>query len=145
MTTVDTMELRARLLAELRDSPHPLSTTELAAQIPWKVERSEDNCVLLCNRRTPNPDVRVVECHRSWHLVAYRRTAHGYTGIYRHLRSLERQGLVRRTLREGRKRVRWVYTGSDRPAPTAQNHGTTGRDSENVADSCSNAIDTQEF
>ena len=51
MTTADTMRLRDRLLAELRESPHPISTTELAARMPWKVERSEDSCALLCNPR----------------------------------------------------------------------------------------------
>jgi hypothetical protein len=116
MTTADTMRLRDRLLAELRASPQPISTADLAARMPWKVERCGDNCALLCHRRKPNPDVEVLECHRSWHVVQYRRTAHGYTGIYRHLRSLERQGLIRRSAREGRKRVLWVYSGGDQLA-----------------------------
>lgn len=125
MTTADTMRLRDRLLAELRESPRPLATTELAARMPWKVERSEDSCALLCHRTAPNPDVDVLECHRSWHLVQYRRAAHGYTGIYRHMRSLERRDLVRRTLHAGRKRVCWVYSGPDRPVT----HAVTARDS----------------
>jgi hypothetical protein len=113
MTTADTLRLRDRLLAELRESPHPVSTAELAARMPWKVERSEEGCALVCHRAKPNSGVEVVECHRSWHVVQYRRTAHGYTGIYRHLRSMERQGLIRRALRQGRKRVCWTYIGSD--------------------------------
>ena len=73
--------------------------------------------------------MEVVECHRSWHVVQYRRTAHGYTGIYRHLRSLQQRGLVRRTLRDGRKRVCWVYVGSDQlgPAPEGHKRGRAGR------------------
>jgi hypothetical protein len=113
MTTADTLQLRERLLVELRTSPQPVSTTDLAARLPWRVERSEDSCALLCAPGRPRGDVKVVECHRGWHVVQYRRTAHGYTGIYRHLRSLEQQGLVRRTLLDGRKRVCWVYAGAD--------------------------------
>jgi hypothetical protein len=127
MTTADTMRLRDRLLAELRTSPQPISTADLAARMPWKVERCEDNCALLCHRRKPNPDVEVLECHRSWHVVQYRRTAHGYTGIYRHLRSLERQGLIRRSAREGRKRVLWVYSGADQLATAMPNRSADDR------------------
>jgi hypothetical protein len=120
MTTADTMRLREQLLAELRESGRPLSTSELAERMPWKVERRDEGCGALCRRTTPNPDVKVVACHSSWHVVAYRRSAHGYTGIYRHLRSLERHGLARRALRDGRKRVSWVYTGADRPTAPAR-------------------------
>jgi hypothetical protein len=127
MTTADTMRLRERLLAELRASAHPVSTSELASRMPWKVERSDDGCALLCSRRPPNPDIEVVECHGSWHVLAYRRSAHGYTGIYRHLRSLERQGLVRRTLREGRKRVCWVYMGSDQLGAVDRDRHKSGK------------------
>jgi hypothetical protein len=118
MTTADTLQLRENLLAELRDSTSPRSTADLAAAMPWKVERSYDPCEQLCHRA--GPGVEVLECHRSWHLVQYRRAAHGYTGIYRHLRSLESQGLVRRTLREGRKRVCWTYIGDAQGHPQRQ-------------------------
>lgn len=113
MTTTDTLHLREQLLSELRRSRRPISTADLAARMPWKVERSEDNCAVLCNRAKPIAGMEVVECHKDWHIVQYRRTAHGYTGIYRHLRSLERHGLVRRALRDGRKRVCWIYTGAE--------------------------------
>ncbi|GAB7145538.1 hypothetical protein [Mycobacterium riyadhense] len=116
MTTADTLQLREQLLATLRRSPRPVSTTELAARMPWKVERSEYNCTVLRNPSRPIAGMEVVECHRDWHVVQYRRTAHGYTGIYRHLRSLEQQGLVRRALRQGRKRVCWVCVDADRPS-----------------------------
>lgn len=112
MTTTDTLQLRERLLSELRQSRSPISTADLASRMPWKVERSEDNCAVLCNRSRPISGMEVVECHKDWHVVQYHRTAHGYTGIYRHLRSLEQRGLVRRALRDGRKRVCWVYTGA---------------------------------
>lgn len=117
MTTTDTLQLREWVLNELRRSLHPISTADLAARMPWKVETSEDTCEVLCNPRRPVSGMEVVECHGDWHVVHYQRKAHGYTGIYRHLRSLEQQGLVRRTLRDGRKRVCWVYTGADQ-APT---------------------------
>jgi hypothetical protein len=117
MTTADTLRLRDRLLAELRDSSRPVATAELAARMPWKIERTEEPCAVLCNSSRSNGDVEVVECHGSWHVVRYRRATHGYTGIYRHLRSLEQRGLIRRALRDGRKRVCWVYVGSDQLAP----------------------------
>lgn len=113
MTTADTLQLRESLLAELRESAAPVSTAALAAAMPWKVERSHDVCEQLCHRAGGSPGVQVLECHRSWHLVQYRRATHGYTGIYRHLRSLESQGLVRRTIRDGRKQVCWIYIRSD--------------------------------
>lgn len=120
MTTADTMRLRERLLDELRGSTAAISTADLAAAMPWKVERSHDSCEQLCHRADGARWVEVLECHRSWHLVQYRRATHGYTGIYRHLRSLESQGLVRRTIRDGRKRVCWTYAGHD-SAPSVGN------------------------
>lgn len=112
MTKADTLMLRERLLAELRTSSRPLSTQELAHRMPWKTERSGGSCdVLRCHAPRSGDGMQVVECHRSWHVVQYRRTAQGFTGIYRHLRSLEAAGQVRRALRQGRRRVLWVYTG----------------------------------
>lgn len=109
MTTADTLELRESLLKELRRSPVPLSTAELAQRMPWKVERSHVSCAQLCDLKRLGPGIRIVECHTDWHVVEYRRTTHGYTGVYRHLRSLEGHGLIRRTIRDGRKRVCWTY------------------------------------
>ncbi|QIV79906.1 hypothetical protein [Mycolicibacterium frederiksbergense] len=108
MTTADTISLRETLLEELRRSSIPLSTAELAQRMPWKVERSHVPCAQLCHLKRLGPGIRIVECHVDWHLVAYRRTTHGYTGVYRHLRSLEGHGLLRRTIRDGRKRVCWT-------------------------------------
>lgn len=108
MTTADTVQLRETLLAELRRSPAPLSTAELAQRMPWKVERTHVPCAQLCHLKRLGPGIRIVECHTDWHLVEYRRTTHGYTGVYRHLRSLEGHGLIRRTIRDGRKRVFWT-------------------------------------
>lgn len=130
MTTADTLQLRERLLDALRDSAGPVSTTDLAARMPWKVERSDDGCAVLHNPGRPVAGVEVVECHRDWHIVQYRRSAHGYTGIYRHLRSLEQQGLVRRTLRYGRKRVCWVYVGSDQQLAVEQHSTSRQRQSD---------------
>lgn len=113
MTSADTLMLRASLLAELRASPRPLSTEELAQRMPWKTVRSEDICeVLLCSSGTAREGIRILECHRVWHIVAYPRTAQGFNGIYRHLRSLEARGEVRRAIREGKRRVLWTYTGA---------------------------------
>lgn len=114
------MRLREKLLAELRTSSRALSTSELAGRMPWKLERSDGACSALCTGGATNSDVKIVECHSNWHVLAYRRSAHGYTGIYRHLRSLERQVLIRRALHGGRKRVSWVYIGPDRLAAKAQ-------------------------
>ena len=108
MTTADTIALRENLLAELRRSPTPLSTAELAQRMFWKEERSHMPCAQLCDLKRLGPGITIVECHTDWHLVAYRRTTHGYTGVYRHLRSLEVHGLIRRTIRDGRKRVCWT-------------------------------------
>jgi hypothetical protein len=120
LTTADTVHLRESLLAELRRSPVPLSTAELAQRMPWKVERSHVPCAQLCHLKRLGPGIRIVECHTDWHVVAYRRTTHGYTGVYRHLRSLEGHGLIRRTIRDGRKRVCWTYVEpAEQPAPAA--------------------------
>lgn len=108
MTTADTIALREGLLAELHRSPVPLSTAELAQRMPWKTERTQAPCAQLCDLKRLGPGIRVVECHTDWHIVAYRRTTHGYTGIYRHLRSLEAHGLISRAIRDGRKRVCWT-------------------------------------
>lgn len=123
MTTADTIVLRDHLLDELRRSPMPLSTAELAQRMPWKVETSHVPCAQLCHLKKLGPGIKVVECHSEWHLVAYRRTTHGYTGIYRHLRSLEDHGRIRRTIRDGRKRVCWTYV--EPTAPTAAAPGYT--------------------
>lgn len=125
MTTADTMLLRDKLIAELQGSATALATADLAARMPGKVEHSNDSCDQLCHRSIRGSGVKVLECHRSWHLVEYRRATHGYTGIYRHLRALEVQGLIRRTVRDGRKRVYWIHTGPD-VAAAPHNHTGDG-------------------
>ena len=110
MATPDTIALREELLACLRAAREPLSTSDLAALMPWRVERTHDNCALLCDRKRPSRLVKVLECHRDWHLVQYRRTAQGYAGIYPHLCQLERLGKITRTCRSGRKGVFWAAT-----------------------------------
>ncbi|MFL0286865.1 hypothetical protein ACJH6J_23860 [Mycobacterium sp. SMC-18] len=126
MTTADTLLLRDKLIAELCASPVALATAELAARMPGKVERSNDSCAQLCHRSTLGPGLKVLECHRSWHLVEYRRATHGYTGIYRHLRALEAQGLIQRTVRENRKGVYWIYNGPDVVAASPSHTGDGG-------------------
>ncbi len=111
MTSADTLMLRRRLLQELRDCPHPVSTEQLAQRMPWKTVRSDDSCAVLQCSSSPREGIRILECHRSWHVVQYPRTASGFNGIYRHLRSLEAQGQVRRAIREGKRKVLWAYTG----------------------------------
>ncbi len=69
MTTADTLLLRDQLIAELCASPVALATAELAARMPGKVERSNDSCAQLCHRSTLGPGLKVLECHRSWHLA----------------------------------------------------------------------------
>lgn len=113
MTTADTIMLRERLVSELRDADAPLSTDELAARMPWKVEITSTPCELLCQARELPAGLRIRECHRSWHVVEYQRTTQGFAGIYRHLRSLERQGLIRRHKVAGLRRVFWIYQVGD--------------------------------
>ncbi|MBN3458485.1 hypothetical protein JNN96_31085 [Mycobacterium sp. DSM 3803] len=113
MTTADTIMLRERLVRELRDADAPLSTDELAARMPWKVEITSTPCELLCQARELPAGLRIRECHRSWHVVEYQRTTQGFAGIYRHLRSLERQGLIRRHKVAGLRRVFWIYQVGD--------------------------------
>lgn len=112
MATPDTIALREQLLACLRSAREPVSTSELAALMPWRVERTHDNCALLCDRDRPSRSVKVLECHLDWHLVQYRRTAQGYAGIYPHLCQLERLGKIARTCRSGRKGVFWILTAA---------------------------------
>ena len=82
--------------------------------MPPKAERTrQGDCEWWC-RADPTAGVRVLECHRSWHVVEYRRTAQGFTGIYRHLRALERRGLARCWRIEGDRRVFWMGTGDAR-------------------------------
>lgn len=125
MTTADTIMLRDKLVSELRDAAAPLSTDELAARMPWKVEITATPCELLCQARELPPGLRIRECHQTWHVVEYQRSAQGFAGIYRHLRSLERQGLIRRYHVAGGRRVFWIYQGRDQNPHSPAGHAVT--------------------
>jgi hypothetical protein len=105
--------LTGLLLRVLRDRGRPMFTDELADLMPWKPERmSQGGCEWWCESVLP-ASVRMLECHGSWHLIAYRRRPQGFSGIYRHLRALERRGLVRRVHRDGTRRVYWSARGDE--------------------------------
>jgi hypothetical protein len=108
VTTTDTFMLVRQLLHVLREHDRPMSTQELAALMPWKIEKTGDGgCEWWCHDGQ-RAGLRVLECHETWHLVAYERTSQGFTGIYRHLRSLERRGLIRRHQASSRRGMLWV-------------------------------------
>lgn len=134
MATPDTIALREQLLACLRSACEPLSTSELAARMPWRVEPAHENCSLHCDWKWPRRSMRVLECHGDWHLVAYRRTAQGYAGIYPHLCQLERMGKITRTCGSGRKGVFWTATS---PLDTTAESTTDGEDDPAEAVACS--------
>ncbi|MBV8348438.1 MAG: hypothetical protein JOZ49_13150 [Mycolicibacterium sp.] len=109
--------LTDRLLRVLREAARPMSTAELTELLPWKHERiGQGGCQWRCDRHLRD-GVRMLECHGSWHLIAFKRTAHGFNGIYRNLRALEDRGLVRRDRSDPSRRVHWRYCADDgRPA-----------------------------
>ena len=109
MTRAETYELRAQLLELLREAGHPISSATLAGMLPWHTERLDLGCELVClpPRRTRN--LEVVECHGNWHVVRRPRSSQDSgAGIYRHLRSLAREGMVR-AINLGPRRVEWEY------------------------------------
>jgi hypothetical protein len=112
LTTADTLLLGGKLLDALRRADRPLSTDELALRMPWKIHRADQgDCAWWCRRRDLPARIHVLECHETWHVVAFQRTSQGFTGIYRHLRSLERRGLIQRCRVDGDRRVFWcVHT-----------------------------------
>lgn len=120
MTIGDSLILTRRPLAVLRESDRPMPTDELAELMPCKVERTrQGGCEWWCGAETP-AGVRVRECHRSWHLVEYQRTSHGFTGIYCHLCALEGRGLAHRCRVEGDRRVFWACRGDDNSSRDGQ-------------------------
>lgn len=124
MSTHDTVMLTDRLLSVLRETGRPMSTTELAELMPWKHERTaHGGCQWWCDKDLRD-GVRMLECHGGWHLIAFKRTAHGLNGIYRHLRALEQRGLVRRDGSDGGRRVYWSYCADDGHPPAV---GTLNR------------------
>lgn len=118
MTNAETIWLREQLVHLLRNSDKPISSATLAAQLPWRDERLDVSCQLLCHAPSRVVDLTIVECHQSWHLVRRPRSSQdGSTGIYRHLRSLARSGVIRRICL-GARRVEWEYvaeSGRDWP------------------------------
>ncbi|MCH9736836.1 MAG: hypothetical protein K0U78_20170 [Actinomycetia bacterium] len=119
MTRAETLWLRGQLVKLLEAAQGPVSSAALAAQLPWPTERLEVGCLLLCRAPRRVADLVVVECHQSWHLVRRPRSSQdASTGIYRHLRSLARTGVIRRIC-VGARRVEWEYVveSSGRDAP----------------------------
>jgi hypothetical protein len=97
MTTADTMMIRAELLGALRASNRAMSTSELARMMPWRCDRLAIPCALLCDAPVKSRKLRVLECHRDWHVVEVPRTAQdGPTGVYRHLTSMARTQVIQR-------------------------------------------------
>ncbi len=97
MTTADTMMIRAELLAALRAANRAMTTSELAQMMPWRADTLPIPCALLCHAPLQSRKVRVLECHRDWHVVEVPRTAQdGPTGVYRHLTSMARTQVIRR-------------------------------------------------
>lgn len=108
MTTTHTKMLREALMVALRNSSLPLSTDDVAALMPWTIERREEDCRTWCQRDWPDANKyrRVVECHTAWHLVEF---AHTSSQVYRHLRALEKAGRIeRRRGFDGDRRVLWA-------------------------------------
>lgn len=113
MTNAETIWLRGQLVTLLREAEGPVSSAALAAQLPWPTERLDVSCLLLCQAPRRSVDLVVLECHQSWHLVARPRSSQdATTGIYRHLRSLARSGVIRRICL-GARRVEWEYVGDN--------------------------------
>lgn len=109
MTTADTFEVRDQLIAVLREASAPMSTADLAKVLPWQVHRLELGCDLVCWAPITPANLVIVECHGDWHVVSRPRSAQdARTGIYRHLRSLARTGVVR-AISKGPRRVEWTF------------------------------------
>ena len=84
-----------------------MTTSELAQMMPWRPAPLSIPCALLCDAPLNSRKLRVLECHRNWHIVEEARTAQdGPTGVYRHLVSLARKQLIRR-IQVGPRVVRW--------------------------------------
>ncbi|HNM85236.1 MAG TPA: hypothetical protein PLH92_14315 [Mycobacterium sp.] len=112
MTTADTMMIRAELLGALRASNRAMSTSELARMMPWRCDRLAIPCALLCDAPPHSRKLRVLECHRDWHVVAVPRTAQdGPTGVYRHLVSMARAQVIQR-IRVSPRVVHWQVVAS---------------------------------
>jgi len=109
VTRAETYQLRAQLLELLREAGHPINSAALARMLPWHTERLDLGCELVCLAPRHNRDLEVVECHGNWHVVRRPRSSQDSgAGIYRHLRSLAREGLVR-AIKQGPRRVEWEY------------------------------------
>lgn len=109
MTRAETYHLRAQLLELLRDAEHPISSAALARMLPWHTERLDLGCALVCLAPRRSSTLEVVECHGDWHVVRRPRSSQDSgAGIYRHLRSLAREGVVR-AISLGPRRVEWEY------------------------------------
>lgn len=87
--------LRDQIIAALKAAyPRPLTTIDLAEQLPPIVVKIRDDCRgFFCGEPPPPepPVVELLECHKTWHLVRRRRKA---SDIHRHLVALARSGHV---------------------------------------------------
>ncbi len=109
MTRAETYQLRAQLLELLREAGQPVSSAALARMLPWHTERLDLGCELVCLAPRRTGTLEVVECHGTWHLVRRPRSSQDSgAGIYRHLRSLAGEGVVR-AIGLGPRRVEWEY------------------------------------
>jgi len=111
VTTADTLAVREQLVAVLRAADRPMTSAELAGVLPWQTHRLDVGCELVCHAPRRPAAMRVVECHRSWHPVSRPRSSQdSRTGIYRHLRSLAREGIIR-SIPLGPRKVQWEFVG----------------------------------
>lgn len=92
--------LRDQIVAALKAAyPVPLTTVELAQQLPPAIVRVHDDCRgFFCGEpppddryRIPGVGVDLIECHARWHLVRRHRRA---SDIHRHLVALARSEQV---------------------------------------------------
>lgn len=117
MTTADTLAVREQLVAVLRAADRPMTSAELAGVLPWQTHRLDVGCELVCQAPRRPAAMRVIECHRTWHLVSRPRSSQdSRTGIYRHLRALAREGIIR-AIPLGPRKVQWTYVGDSRRSP----------------------------
>lgn len=110
---VENVALRDNLLAALRTQELPISTINLAALMPWRVDVTD--CQQYMHYNLLAEYQRIVVCDGTTHIREIARS--GYD-IYRHLRALEQKGLVERVKLDGHYAVYW--RGLDTEQRTAE-------------------------
>lgn len=117
MTTADTLAVREQLVTLLRAADAPMTSAELARLLPWQTHRLDVGCELVCQAPRRAAAMQVIECHRTWHLVRRPRSSQdSRTGIYRHLRALAREGIIR-AIPLGPRKVQWMFVGEEESSP----------------------------